>query len=83
MHVFRTLGNTAKGFHIAGGVVSAVFLPIDVGFLVSNSIDLHKEVPHEESKKIRQAVAKLQERCPSTQQIDEMIDACIERLRES
>ncbi|XP_060570678.1 uncharacterized protein LOC132728967 [Ruditapes philippinarum] len=80
--VFRTLGNTAKGLHIAGGVVSAVFLPIDIGFLVSNSIELHKNEAHGESKKIRESVAKLQNRCPNEQDIDEMIDSCINSLRE-
>ncbi|XP_060570676.1 uncharacterized protein LOC132728966 isoform X1 [Ruditapes philippinarum] len=80
--VFRTLGNAAKGLHIAGGVVSAVFLPIDIGFLVYNSIELHKDESHDESKKIREAVAKLQNRCPSEQDIDEMIDSCINSLRQ-
>ncbi|XP_060556326.1 uncharacterized protein LOC132716992 [Ruditapes philippinarum] len=75
--VFRTLGNTAKGFHIVGGVVSAVFLPIDIGFLVSTSIELHRNEAHAESKKIRQAVATLQKRYPSEEEIDKTIDACI------
>jgi hypothetical protein len=80
--VFRTLGNTARGFHIAGGVISAVFLPIDIGFLVYDSIKLHRNEAHAESEKIRKAVAALQKRCPSEEDIDEMIDACINPLRQ-
>ncbi|XP_060556345.1 uncharacterized protein LOC132717009 [Ruditapes philippinarum] len=63
-----------------GNLTRAVFLPIDIGFLVANPL-LQNE-SHDISKKIREAVAKLQNRCPSEQDIDEMIDSCINSLRQ-
>ncbi|XP_045182920.2 uncharacterized protein LOC123541459 [Mercenaria mercenaria] len=78
--VFRTLGNAAKGFHIAGGVVSAVFLPLDVYSLVSNSVELHTNEAHAESKRIRQTVKDIQDKCPKKEEIDVMIDKCIAAL---
>ncbi|XP_053400552.1 uncharacterized protein LOC128557311 [Mercenaria mercenaria] len=80
--VFRTLGNTAKGFHIAGGVVSTVFLPFDIYSLVSNSVELHTNEAHDISKRIRQAVKDIQDKCPKKEEIDDMIDKCIAVLRQ-
>lgn len=80
--VFRTLGTAMKGVHIAGGVVGAVFLPIDVFFLVSNSIELHKKEAHVDSKRIRRVAAEIKQKCLKAKTIDNMIDKCIAVLRQ-
>ena len=40
--LFKTLGNAAKGFHIAGLTLSIVLIPVDVYSLVTTSMDVHK-----------------------------------------
>lgn len=79
--VFRTLGTAMKGVHIAGGVASAVFLPIDLYLLVSNSVELHKNEAHGDSQRIRDIVTEVQNKCLTAEEIDRMIDSCIAVLR--
>ena len=77
--VFRTLGNVGRGFHIAGGVVGIVFMPIDIYTLVSSSIDEHNRNPHKVSEEIRQRAKELAKKCPTKDEIDKMIDETLDK----
>ena len=51
--LFKTFGNAAKGFHIAGLTLSIVLIHVDVYTLVATSIDVHKGSIPDVAKDIR------------------------------
>ena len=76
----RTLGNTAKGFHIAGGVIGILFIPFDVYSLVSNSKEIHTGEAHSDSRRIREVVAEIESKCLEANEVDSMINESIAAL---
>lgn len=74
---FATAGTAAaRGFHIAGGVVGMVFMPVDIYFMIKHSIAVHKEHPHEMSDGLRAAARRMRESFEDTQEtISHMLDS--------
>lgn len=72
----KSLGTgVGRGIHIAGGVAGVLLMPLDIYTLVDSAIDLHKENPHEISKKIREVADGMIQKCPCENEIHNMIEA--------
>lgn len=71
---FRSLGTVGRGFHIAGGVAGIVLLPFDLYTLVDSAITEHKKKPHKIANALRNHADLLDKKCPTKDQVDEMIE---------
>ena len=81
MTAFKTIGSsTGRAFHIAGGVVGVLLMPLDVAVLVTTAIDIHKKNPNKASKEIRATANRLRNECPTEKEIDRFISHTLMKL---
>jgi hypothetical protein len=78
--VFSIAGTTARGFHIAGGVVGILLLPVDVHTFVSSARDVGKGKAPASTIAIREVADKMAKECPNKDEVDKMIECSIDRL---
>ena len=75
---FKTIGSTAgRALHIVGGVAGIVFLLVDINTLRMAANDILKKNPHETSKKIRELAAEIKTKCPTRENIHDMVEETI------
>ncbi|KAK6183825.1 hypothetical protein SNE40_006420 [Patella caerulea] len=55
----RTVGAAVDAVPIVGAVFNLITLPLDIGTLISNSIDIHKATPHQMSVRLREIAQQL------------------------
>ena len=78
---FKTIGTTTfRALHIAGGVAGVAFIGFDIYTLVNASIDAHKSNPHKTSEAIREIAAQIKAKCPTRDDIDDMMKDTIDSL---
>lgn len=71
--LFKTLGTTARGLHIAGGVIGIALIPLDIYTLVDSAVGVYKKKPHKTADGIRQIAERIEKACPSKNEIETMI----------
>ncbi|CAC5387502.1 unnamed protein product [Mytilus coruscus] len=68
--LFKVLSPAARGLHVAGGIVGILLIPLDVYTMVDSAIDVHKKNPHKISSAIKDFAKKLEEECPTKNEIE-------------
>lgn len=78
--LYMTLGTVGRTFHILGGWGGMIAILFDWDTLINSAVAVRDKDPHDVSLEIRTLAAKIEQNCPTVDEIEKMIEATLDRL---